>query len=370
VIADDFSMRVRDARERLGMTQQQLADRLGVGRTTVQQWEAGARVVPMNRREQLAEKLGSALLTGGPDERGSDTSVPFGPEYEADFAGHPEASPPGRATADPRTVRTRMEFATLIGENPILAAELVRFGVAYHKVISGTDPAFGVDGASDYKKAAVRDAWRQCFSRTIAAASTEIMTVFDTNSVQYWDMMVKGAIARVDAIHTADPLTIWLGSVGDQYHRLQIEQASHVTIRRVYVLDELAPLLREPVWAHVVAQTEAGVANYVLHRSDAPYVRSMLLVDGSHLATAEYTIDGSSRISTRFSAVYDDVVTAAAQFDELLDHLDPIPVKVQSTRKDLKTTNNTAHTATVSARDILIEDWNERYPTYVVADDK
>lgn len=51
----DIGARIRDARERAGLTQQQLADKVGATRTSVGNWEAG--VWPRNSVGRLREVL-------------------------------------------------------------------------------------------------------------------------------------------------------------------------------------------------------------------------------------------------------------------------------------------------------------------------
>jgi transcriptional regulator with XRE-family HTH domain len=48
---------IHDARTRLGLTQQQLAEKLGVTRTTVTMWETGANTPPTKILPKLAEVL-------------------------------------------------------------------------------------------------------------------------------------------------------------------------------------------------------------------------------------------------------------------------------------------------------------------------
>jgi transcriptional regulator with XRE-family HTH domain len=65
--------RIRKARDAQGLSQEQLAERLGVTKGLVSQYETGLTSVPSKRFSQLAEVLGVSsdwLLTGGePDEQ-------------------------------------------------------------------------------------------------------------------------------------------------------------------------------------------------------------------------------------------------------------------------------------------------------------
>lgn len=54
----DFARNLKTLRRVRGMTQEQLADRLGVQRSTVTQWEVGRSVPRLDRIHELAEALG------------------------------------------------------------------------------------------------------------------------------------------------------------------------------------------------------------------------------------------------------------------------------------------------------------------------
>lgn len=49
---------IRSARQRRGWTQEQLADRIGVQKSYVSQWETGARKWPQEHIRAIAEHLG------------------------------------------------------------------------------------------------------------------------------------------------------------------------------------------------------------------------------------------------------------------------------------------------------------------------
>lgn len=67
---------LREARRRAGLTQSELADRLGVRLWIVDQWESGTRQIPTNRFEDLAEALGSAEEAGRADRSRGDAEPP------------------------------------------------------------------------------------------------------------------------------------------------------------------------------------------------------------------------------------------------------------------------------------------------------
>lgn len=50
-----FGNNLRDIRERKGITQQQLADRMGVDRSTIAQWESGVSMPRMGKAIELVQ---------------------------------------------------------------------------------------------------------------------------------------------------------------------------------------------------------------------------------------------------------------------------------------------------------------------------
>jgi transcriptional regulator with XRE-family HTH domain len=54
---EDFAAQIRAARERLGLTQAQVAEKVGVARETVGNWETG-QTDPKNKRARLLDVLG------------------------------------------------------------------------------------------------------------------------------------------------------------------------------------------------------------------------------------------------------------------------------------------------------------------------
>ena len=57
----DMSKAIREGRDRLGMSQEALAERLGVSRQAVSKWEMGTSVPSPENRRALSEILGTGL---------------------------------------------------------------------------------------------------------------------------------------------------------------------------------------------------------------------------------------------------------------------------------------------------------------------
>jgi len=55
-----LGLRIRSGRDRLGLTQSELAERVGVSRLTIVRWETGAMPPSNGKVEQLASTLGTA----------------------------------------------------------------------------------------------------------------------------------------------------------------------------------------------------------------------------------------------------------------------------------------------------------------------
>lgn len=62
VVKDGLGERIRRARVKAGLTQQQLADKLGLTRPTITQWETGATTPHAKKLEELAKALGLPRL--------------------------------------------------------------------------------------------------------------------------------------------------------------------------------------------------------------------------------------------------------------------------------------------------------------------
>ena len=56
-----MSMNLKQKRLELGLTQQQIADAMGTGRTTVAMWETGASMPPASKLQKLAKILGCSM---------------------------------------------------------------------------------------------------------------------------------------------------------------------------------------------------------------------------------------------------------------------------------------------------------------------
>lgn len=54
-------MSIRERRNRLGMSQAELAERIGVNQTAVSQWERGVITPTLNKARKLAETLGCTI---------------------------------------------------------------------------------------------------------------------------------------------------------------------------------------------------------------------------------------------------------------------------------------------------------------------
>ena len=52
---------IRERRSRLGMSQAELAERIGVNQTAVSQWERGIITPTLNKARKLAETLGCTI---------------------------------------------------------------------------------------------------------------------------------------------------------------------------------------------------------------------------------------------------------------------------------------------------------------------
>lgn len=78
---EDFGRAVRHLRQERGLTQAELADRLGLGRTSVTNLERGAQNLPLSMLPELASALGIDLLRlvatamGVSDERDLQTLI-------------------------------------------------------------------------------------------------------------------------------------------------------------------------------------------------------------------------------------------------------------------------------------------------------
>lgn len=76
----NFSDRVRELREQAGLTQQELADRLGLTNRAIGAWEAGRAKPRLDKLEQLASILGTSAyyLLNGEEPPSPDFTYPRG----------------------------------------------------------------------------------------------------------------------------------------------------------------------------------------------------------------------------------------------------------------------------------------------------
>ncbi len=76
----DFSDRVRDLRERAGLTQQELADKLNLTNRAIGAWEAGRAKPRLDKLEQIAGILGTSAyyLLNGEEPPSPDFAYPRG----------------------------------------------------------------------------------------------------------------------------------------------------------------------------------------------------------------------------------------------------------------------------------------------------
>jgi transcriptional regulator with XRE-family HTH domain len=57
-----FSDLIKDSREKLGLTQAELANRLGVSKATVYNWENGRQIPPSDKLFEITELAGTPLI--------------------------------------------------------------------------------------------------------------------------------------------------------------------------------------------------------------------------------------------------------------------------------------------------------------------
>ena len=121
-IPNDCSFRVKDLRERLGLTQTQMAERIGVSFATVNRWENG-----QSRPRRLAWRRIGELEAGVPVATGRVKSVATSVTPALDFAAKPEAV---AAVAE----ATRLSYGYL--SNPAFAVEISSIDPLPHQRIA------------------------------------------------------------------------------------------------------------------------------------------------------------------------------------------------------------------------------------------
>ena len=104
----DMSKAIREGRDRLGMSQEALAERLGVSRQAVSKWEMGTSVPSPENRRALSEILGTDLQvereTAPPVPLRSSTHTARSPDRITSFQ-RKVSSPPSRRSCSLRRVR-------------------------------------------------------------------------------------------------------------------------------------------------------------------------------------------------------------------------------------------------------------------------
>lgn len=74
-IVSQIGNRIRCRREWLGMTQTELSEKAGIGRTSITNIEAGRQYPPVDRLEEIAKALGGTVyqvLGAGPNVQAKD----------------------------------------------------------------------------------------------------------------------------------------------------------------------------------------------------------------------------------------------------------------------------------------------------------
>ena len=56
-----IGQRIKSSRRAKGMSQEELGQRLGIGKSTVSEWESGKRPLPIDTMEQISEILGVSV---------------------------------------------------------------------------------------------------------------------------------------------------------------------------------------------------------------------------------------------------------------------------------------------------------------------
>ena len=102
---NNISVRIRELRAKHGLTLEQIAQQVGVGRSTVRKWETG--IIENMRRDKIA-KLAAALHTT--------------PGYLMGWTDEPESSVPANVIPFPAMERTPLLGAIACG-SPIMAQE-------------------------------------------------------------------------------------------------------------------------------------------------------------------------------------------------------------------------------------------------------
>lgn len=122
-----FAARLLSARLRSGLTQQQLADIVGVSQQAITQWEAGDALPRMRRRNAAAKVLGVDL---------SDAAVAEAMRQLPAYVG----TPPVRSSASSELLMAELIIVTMLGaltaeQRAAVAAQLEAAGVVGADII-------------------------------------------------------------------------------------------------------------------------------------------------------------------------------------------------------------------------------------------
>ncbi|QLY30556.1 helix-turn-helix domain-containing protein [Nocardia huaxiensis] len=273
--AEPVGERVRKLRKDRDLTQQELADLVGVSRSLVQQIENGKRIPPLALRERLSSALGEQLLTG----------------QEA-----------GDAGSD-----LRMRFNILLGKDPAVVERVLVIAQSL------VDAASARDTVEPLREIAERQLERA--EEVLTQIPSGSAQVWEWNTIHDWLTVLGRARNSVRAIHTADLGTIG-GDVGEDYHEKILQLAADsVEVRRLYVIDSIDDVFpyEDKLWQ----QARNRVETVLVPRELAPNAQSMLVVDESYVATGEYAYSRRERIVTRFSSLKHDIQFAIRRFDQL-----------------------------------------------------
>jgi transcriptional regulator with XRE-family HTH domain len=135
------AQRIREGRKRLGMTEQQFADAIGVSRGAVQQWERGTTLPKRGHQIALARKLGTSVVdlmdltdaTIAETPISHDHSQVKAPATAPFFASEPAAGYNARSPADEAAALVRAMSPA--GQAEALA--YLRFMAARHSGATG-----------------------------------------------------------------------------------------------------------------------------------------------------------------------------------------------------------------------------------------
>lgn len=270
---------VRQLRKERGLTQEDLAARIGRSRSLIQQIENGTRTPPQDIREQLSSALGEPLPS-------------------------PDANTSGQGESD-----LRMRFNILLGKDSAAAARSL--AIAEYLIDAAAVP----DALRPFRDIAERQLEQA--EDILVQIPSGTAQVREWNTVNDWLIVLRHAQHTVRAIH-ASQLGNVAGDSGEEYlEELARLAQSNISVRRLYVIDAI-----EDVFAHKIGlwqQARAGVEIWLINRRFAPNAPGMLVIDDRYLARGEYDFTGQERIATRFSTLKHDIQSATRSFEKLYD---------------------------------------------------